>query len=117
MVDKVSSTKQKTFDCSTEYMVEFATMIKIDYGIKPKPITTHNSQANAIIEHVYRTFGNIIYSFQVHDWELDKVDPWSSMLAAAMYTIHSTMQTTLRTMPMQLVFSRDDNLNIKFEAE
>jgi hypothetical protein len=31
-----------------------------DYGVKKKPITTRNPQANAIVEPVYQTIGDII---------------------------------------------------------
>ena len=44
---------QITFDRGTEFMAEFARMVKNDYSIKTKPITTRNPQANSIIERVY----------------------------------------------------------------
>jgi hypothetical protein len=40
-------------DRGTEFMAEFAKMVKNDYGLKLKPITTRNPQANAIIERVH----------------------------------------------------------------
>jgi hypothetical protein len=46
-------------------MAEFAKMVKNDYGLKLKPITTRNPQANAIIERVHQTIGNIIQTFNV----------------------------------------------------
>jgi hypothetical protein len=38
-------------------------MIKNGYGIKGKPITVKNPQANAIIERVHQVVGNIIRTF------------------------------------------------------
>jgi hypothetical protein len=35
-------------------------MIKNDYGIKGKPITVRNLQANAIVERAHQVIGNII---------------------------------------------------------
>ena len=35
-------------DRGKEFMAEFSKMVKNDYGIKPKPITTRNPQVNAI---------------------------------------------------------------------
>jgi hypothetical protein len=35
----------------------------VPYGLKLKPITTRNPQANAIIERVHQTIGNIIRTF------------------------------------------------------
>ena len=40
-------------DRGTEFMAEFAEMIINDYGIKKKPITTRNPQANAIMERIH----------------------------------------------------------------
>ncbi len=100
------------------FMAEFATMVKHDYGITVKAITTRNPQANAILERIHATIGNsIIRTHQVLDLELDEEDPWSGILAAAMYATRATIHTTLRATPMQLVFGRDAVLNTKFEAD
>ena len=65
-----------TYDQGTEFMAEFATMVKNDYGITCKGITKRNPQANAIIERIHQTIGNIIRTFAVQDNYLDKDDPW-----------------------------------------
>jgi hypothetical protein len=92
-------------------------MVKNDYGIRVKAITTRNPQANAILERIHATIGNIIRTHQVLDIQLDEQDPWSGILAAAMYATRATIHTTLRATPMQLVFGRDAVLNTKFEAD
>ena len=38
-------------------MIFLCQMIKHDYGVKVKPITTRNPQANAIVERVHQTIG------------------------------------------------------------
>jgi hypothetical protein len=48
---------------------------------------------------------------------LDEGDPWSGILAAAMFAIRATVHTTLQATPSQLVFGRDAILNIKFDAD
>jgi hypothetical protein len=100
-----------TLDRGTEFMAEFAKMVENDYGLKLKPITTRNPQANAIIERVHQTIGNIIRTFNVQSMDSD--DPWTGMLAAAMFAVRATCQTTLQASPMQLVFGRDAILNVK----
>ena len=97
-------------DRGTEFMAEFARMVKNDYGLKLKPITTRNPQANAIIERVHQTIGNIIRTFNVP--AMDSNDPWTGMLAATMFAARATCHTTLQALPMQLVFGRDAILNI-----
>jgi transposase InsO family protein len=100
-----------TLDRSTEFMAKFAKMVKNDYGLKLKPIMTRNPQANAIIERVHQIIGNIIRTFSVQT--MDSNNPWTGMLAAAMFAVRATHHTALQTSPMQLAFGRDAILNIK----
>jgi hypothetical protein len=44
---------------------------------------------------------------------MDSDDPWTGILAAAMFAARATHHTTLQASPMQLVFGRDAILNIK----
>ena len=98
-----------TFDRGTEFMAEFAEMVSNDYGIERRPITTRNPQANAVIERIHQTLGNII---RVYDYEnLDEKDLWTGLLSAAMFALRATYHTTLQATPMQLVFGRDAILN------
>jgi Integrase zinc binding domain len=104
-----------TYDRGTEFMAEFAEMIQNDYGIKRKGISVRNPQANAIIERVHQTIGNILRTFSKE--LLDVNDPWSGILAATMFAVRATYHTTLQATPSQLVFGRDALLNVKFEAD
>jgi hypothetical protein len=106
-----------TYNRGTEFMAEFATMVEDDYGIKKKPITTRNPQANSIIERIHQTSGNIIRTFELHDSDMSAKDSWNGILSAAMFALRATYHTTLDATPMQLVFGRDAILNIKFEAD
>eukprot|EP00957_Ditylum_brightwellii_P047051 3572894-Ditylum_brightwellii.AAC.1 len=63
-------------------MAEFTEMIANDYGVKKKPSTARNLQANSIIERINQTIGNMIRSFEVHDTNIDEKDPWSGILGA-----------------------------------
>ena len=63
---------QITYDCGTEFLAEFAEMDQSDYGIKRRPATTRNPQANLVIERIHQTLGNII---RVYDYDaLDEED-------------------------------------------
>jgi len=105
---------QMIFDRGSEFMAEFAKMIKDDYGITKKPITARNPQANAIIERIHQTIGNIIRTFNIE--EVDEADPWSGILAATMFAVRATYHTTTQATPMQLVFQRDAILNIPYQV-
>ena len=98
-------------------MGEFAEMVSNDYGIKRKGTTVRNPQANAIIERVHQTLGNIIRTFQIQENpDLDPKEPWAGILAATMFALRATYHTTLKATPAQLVFGRDAILNTIFDA-
>ena len=106
------------FDRGSEFTGHhFQDMIKDDYGLTCKPISTRNPQANAIIERVHQVIGNIIRTFELEDNYLDEEDPWKGILSAAAFTVRSTFHTTLHQSPGQLVFGRDMIFNIKHTAK
>ena len=106
-------------DRGREFMAEFATMIKQDYNVKRKLITTRNPASNAIIERVHQTIGNMIRSFQVQDLQIspDSDFSWTGILQAVSFAVRSTVHTTTRATPMQLVFARDAILPIRHIAD
>ena len=105
------------YDKGSEFMAEFAEMIENDYGIKRKGSTTRNPQANAIIERIHQTLGNIIRTFELHKSNMTPKESWDGILSAAMFALRATYHTTLQATPMQLVFGRDAILNTQFEAD
>ena len=106
-----------TYDKGTEFMAEFAQMIKYDYGIKKDPASVRNPQANSIIERVHQVVGNIIRTFKNDTRYLDPEDPFSGIIAATMFAIRATYHTTMQATPAQLVFGRDAITNIKYDAD
>ena len=55
---------QITYDRGNKFLGhKFHKMILHDYGIKGKPITVRNPQANAIVERIHQVIGNIIRTF------------------------------------------------------
>ena len=89
-----------------------------EFNLDVKPTTVRNPQANAILERVHQTIGNMIRTFQVYNRDdLDEEDPWSGILSAVMFAMRSTYHTTLEATPMQLVFGRDAILPIFHQAD
>ena len=108
---------QITHDRGSEFIgASFQNMVRNDYGIKAKPITVRNPQANAIVERVHQTIGNIIRTFELENNYLDETDPWKGILSATAFAIRTTYHTTLKKSPGQLVFGRDMILNVKHIA-
>ena len=54
-------------DRGNEFLAKFREMITNDYGMMVKPITLRNPQANAILERVHQTIGNIVRTFKVQN--------------------------------------------------
>jgi len=108
---------QITYNRGSEFIgKDFQSMIKNDYGIKGKPITVRNPQANAIVERVHQVIGNIIRTFELENNYLDEDDPWKGILSATAFAIRSTFHTSLQSTPGQLVFGRDMIFNIQYIA-
>ena len=58
-------------DRGKELLAEFKTMMANDYRISYCPIRTRNLQANAIVERVRQTIGNIIRAFTIQEKDLN----------------------------------------------
>ncbi|OWZ03089.1 Pol Polyprotein [Phytophthora megakarya] len=77
---------------------EFQELLR-SYGIKAKPITTKNPQANAICERVHLEILNVIRCHEGADWK--KVIYYAAFAARASY--HSILNAS----PGQLIFGQD----------
>ena len=69
-------------------MWKFREMVTRDYHVKAKPITTRNSQANAIVERVHQTMGNMIRTFEIQEFE-SMEDGLKGIIHAVMFAIKS----------------------------
>jgi transposase InsO family protein len=87
-----------------------------NYGIKAKPTTSHNPQANAIIEQVHRVVNKMLRSFDLERENLEENNPFDYVLQSTAWAIRSSYHTTLQVAPCQLVFGRDMIHNIAFKA-
>ena len=81
-------------------------MIINDYGIPCSSISVRNPQANAIMERVHQTIGDIICTFNIHQMDLDNENPWEGILSSSMFAIWYTVHTTKQHIPSQLIFGR-----------
>jgi hypothetical protein len=91
-----------------------------DNVIKAKPTTSHNPQANAIIDRVHNVFNGMLRSFDLENnhenLEEQEDNPFDYFLQSTAWDIRSTYYTTLQATPFQLVFDRDMIHNIAFRA-
>ena len=87
-----------------------------EYGIKSKPDSSGNPQANTIIERIHKLLGNLIRYFNLHDKYVDDADPWMGILAAADFVVQATYHRIKQKCPGQLVFGRYMILSINHIA-
>ena len=105
-------------DRGKEFQAEVSETLHHEYGIKRKIITTHNPQANSMVERVHQTVHNLIRSMEIRGKQ--DVDPdfrWSGLLSVVQQAVTGTVHTTNQATPTQLVFRRDAILNIGFQAD
>ena len=105
-------------DRGREFCKEVSETIKDECGLSKKLITTRNPQANAIVERVHKVVHQMIATSGIND--VDDLDPrwgFTGILAAVRRAVNSTVHTTLRATPSQLVFGRDALLNVSFQAD
>ena len=104
-------------DRGKEFAAEVRDTLRRDYGVIRKLITTRNPQANAMVERIHQVIHNMIRTLEIRD--SDDLSPdfgWQGILAAIRQAVRSTVHTTTRATPTQLVFGRDAILNVSFEA-
>ena len=103
------------FDNGGENKGLFRLMIA-NYGIKRKPTSSHNPQANAIVERVHGVLNDMLRTFELEELEIKKDDPWTEFLTSCAFAIRSTYHSTLDATPAQVVFGRDMILPISWQA-
>jgi hypothetical protein len=107
-----------TMDKGSEFAAEVRDTLKDEYGFVRKIITSRNPQSNSIIERCHKTLHNMIRSAQIKDRrDLDEFFGFQGVLAACRKAMNSTVHTTSRATPTQLVFGRDAMLNASFQAD
>ena len=69
-------------------------MIEKKYGIKTKPASPGNQQANAIVERIHQVIRNIVRTFNIQETYVDDAGQWMGILTSAAFAVHSTYHTT-----------------------
>ena len=103
------------YNNGSEFKLHFKQLCK-EFGLKRKPVTVKNPQANAIVERVHQVVGNMLQTFKLESYDFDPKNPWGDLLSGITWAIRSTYHTTLKATPGQLVFGRDMIHNLKFTA-
>ena len=76
------------------------------YGIRQKPTTVKNPQANSFVKRIHLTIGDHLRGIEfVHEEEWYR--ELHSILQSIAWTIRTTIHTVTNYSPAQLVFSKD----------
>ncbi len=87
------------------------------YGIKRKPTSFKNTQANAILKRIHGVLGNMLRTSELNMAELVKPSNIDVFLSDATWAIRSTYHTVLKAFPGAAIFGRDMLFDIPFIAD
>ncbi len=87
------------------------------YGIKHKPTSVKNPQANAILEHIHAVLGNMLCTSELNMAKTVKPSDIDIFLSDAAWVILSTYHTVLKASPGAAIFGWDMLFDIHFIAD
>jgi hypothetical protein len=87
------------------------------YGIKHKPTTIKNPQANAILERVHQVLGQMLRTAEIDMADSVTPNDVDVFLDNAAWVICSTYHTVLKASPGVAIFGRDMLFDIPFIAD
>ncbi len=74
------------------------------YGLKRKPTSVKNPQANAILESIHAVLGNMLRTSELEMAETMKASDIDNFLSDAAWAVHSTYRTVLKASPGAAIF-------------
>jgi hypothetical protein len=86
------------------------------YGIKRKPNSVKNPQANAILEHIHAVLGNMLHTSELDMAEMVKASDIDVFFSDPVWAICSTYHTVLKASPGAAIFGQDMLFDIQFIA-
>jgi hypothetical protein len=89
----------------------------VTYGIRRKPTTVKNPQANAILECLHPVLAQMVCTAELNMAETVTPDDVDVFLDNAAWAICSTYHTVLKASPGMAIFGRDMLFDIPFIAD
>jgi hypothetical protein len=104
------------FDNGSELKLHFISLCE-SYGIKPKPTSIKNPQANAILERIHQVLMTMVCTSEIG--MSDSVPPRDidTILTNVSWAICSTYHKVLKASPGAAIFGRDMLFNIHYIAD
>jgi hypothetical protein len=104
------------YDNGSEFKLNFEYLCD-SYGIKRKPTTIKNPQANAILERVHQVLGQMLRTAEIDMADSVTPNDVDVFLDNAALAIRSTYQTVLKASPGAEIFGWDMLFDVPFIAD
>ena len=101
------------YDNGSEFKLYFQSLCD-SYGIKQKPTTIKNPQANAILERVHQVIGQMLHTSGLDMAPTADPEAVSDFLDDASWAICSTYHTVLKSSPGAVIFGWDMLFDIPY---
>ena len=104
------------YDNGSEFKSHFESLCD-SYGLKRKPTTIKNPQANAILERIHAVIADMMRTSGLDNSDTVTPQMIDEFLVNVSFAVRSTYHTVLRTTPGAAVFGRDMLFDIPFLAD
>ena len=104
------------YDNGSEFKLHFRDLCE-SYGLKRKPTTIKNPQANAILERVHQVIMGMLRTAEIDMNDTVSEEHISDFIADASWAIRSTYHTVLKASPGAAIFGRDMLFDIPYIAD
>ena len=108
--------KNIIYDNGSEFKLNFEALCKL-YGLKRKPTTVKNPQANDILELIHGVFMDMLRTTYLDMSDTNNAEMIYDFLVNAAWTLRSTYHTVLKSTPGAAVFGRDMLFDIPYIAD
>ena len=108
--------QQVIYDNGSEFKLHFEALCDT-YGIKRKPTSVKNPQANAILERVHQVIMVMLRTAEIDMADTVDASDIDTFLTNVAWAIRSTYHTVLKASPGAAIFGRDMLFDIPFQAD
>jgi hypothetical protein len=104
------------YDNGSEFKLHFQSLCD-SFGLKRKPTSVKNPQANAILERIHQTLANMMRTAELDMADTAAPGDVADFLNDAAWAVRSTYHTVLKASPGAAIFGRDMLFDVPFLAD
>jgi hypothetical protein len=103
------------YDNGSEFKLHFQSLCD-SFGLKRKPTSVKNPQANALLERIHQTLANMMRTAELDMANTADPSDVADFLNDAAWAVRSTYHTVLKASPGAAIFGRDMLFGVPFLA-